>query len=92
MGDLNADAHKATGGAFAEFFEAFFVKVLRVRVKARDHARDGFGDEFFLIDGFDVVAFDHAKNCGQLLEFFKRQGCKGTSGRGLKRNGGQGAC
>ena len=87
--DLNAHTHKAPGGALAEFFEAFLVEVLRVRVEAGDHARDGFGNELFLVDCFDIVAFHHAKHGRQLLEFFKRQGRKGTSRCGLKRNGGE---
>ena len=73
MRDFNAHAHKATGGAFSEFFEGFFVVVLRMRIKACDHADDGVIDEFFLIDGFDVVAFDHAENRSKLLQLFQRQ-------------------
>ena len=84
MRDFNADTHKATRGAFAEFFEALFVKVLRVRIETGDHARDGFSDELLLVDRFDVIALDHAENCGQLLQLFQRQRPKRTSGGGLQ--------
>ena len=58
-------------------------------IQARDHARDGVVDEFFLIDGFDIVGFDHAEHLGQLLEFFERQGRHIRSRHGLQRERGE---
>ena len=74
MTDLNAHADEPAAGPFAEFFEGLLVEINRVWVQAGDHAGNGIGDELFFINGLDIVAFDHAKNSGELLQFFEWQG------------------
>ena len=54
-----------------------------MRVQTRHHAHDGIGDEFFVVDRFHVVGFDHAKNGGQLLQLFEWQGRQRSARHGL---------
>ena len=86
---LDANANKLADRAFAEFFEALFVEVLRVRVQPGHHACDGVADEFFLVHTFNVVALDHAKHRCQLLQFFQRQGAQSVARNSLNLHRGQ---
>ena len=33
-----------------------------MRIQAGHHACNGVSDEFFIVNGFHIVTFDHAKN------------------------------
>jgi hypothetical protein len=79
-------------GAFAKFLERLFVEVLRMRVQAGHHARNGIGDELFLIHGLDIVALDHAEHSCQLLQLFQWQRCQSTTCHRLQLNRGQRTC
>ena len=92
LGDFNTDTDKATGCAFTKLFESFFVVVLRVRIQARDHACDGVADELLFIDWLDIVALDHTKYGGKLLQLFEGQGRHIGARDGLYRHGRQYAC
>ena len=82
--DLDADADELAGRAFAEFLECLLVEVLRVRVEAGHHATDRVGDQLLLVDRLDVVALDHAKDGGELLQLFERKLRHGVSGDRLQ--------
>ncbi len=61
-----------------------------MRVQAGHHARDGFGNELFLIHRLDIVALDHAKHRRELLKLFQWQRREGSTGHGLQLHRGQG--
>ena len=84
MRDLDAHAHETPGRAFFEFFERFFVEVLRVGVQAGHHASNGLGDELFLVHRLHIIAFDHAEHSCKLLQLFKRQRGQRAAGNGLQ--------
>ena len=92
MGDFNTDTDKATGCAFTKLFESFFVVVLRVRIQACDHASDGVADQLLLVHRLDVVALDHTKYGGELLQLFKGQGRHVGARNGLNRHGCEHTC
>ena len=83
-GNLNANADKLAGGALVKLLKCFLVEVLRVRVQAGHHADNGIGDQLFIVDGFDVIAFDHAKHGSELLKLLKRQRSERTPCHGLQ--------
>ena len=87
--DLDADTDELAAGAFLEFLEGLLVEVLRVRIQARDHARDGIGDQLLVVGWLHVVGLDQAKYGRQLLNFFKRHGRHHAACHGLQRYGGQ---
>ena len=60
-----------------------------MRIKAGDHAFDGVVDEFFLIYGFNIAAFDGFKNAGKALHFFERQIATRIARNRLHRHGRQ---
>ena len=90
LGNFDAHADKFARSTFAELFERLFVKVHRMRVQAGNHARDGVGDEFFLVHRLHIVALDQAKNGGELLQLFQRHGRKRAACHRLQGHGAQG--
>jgi len=41
-----------------------------VRIERGDHARDGFGKQFFVFDRLDIVRLDEPEHIGELTQFF----------------------
>jgi len=89
LGDLDAHPDKFASGAFRKFLETLLVEILRVWVQAGHHARNGLGDQFFLVDRLHIVALDHAEDGRQLLQFFKWQRRHVATCHGLQRHGRQ---
>ena len=62
------------------FFERFLIEVRRVRIQPRQHAVNGFGDELFVFDWLDVIAFDTVENFREGAQLFNRQRQHGAGG------------
>jgi hypothetical protein len=75
---------------FLHFTEGFLVEVAGMGVERGDHAADGFGQEFLVLDRFDIIGLDQAIDIGQLAQFVERQRRAQVVlgvGRKLERNG-----
>ena len=62
------------------FLERFLIEIRRVRIEARQHAVDGFGDELFVFHRLDVIAFDTVEHLGEGAQLFNRQRQHGAGG------------
>ena len=70
---LDAKAPEFALGAHLQFTEGVSIEIGRVRIEPGDHAADGFGDELFVLDVFDVVGLDRAKDVGELAKLLEGQ-------------------
>ena len=70
---FDADADKLALHAFAHFLEGIFIEVDGMRVQRRDHAGNGFRQEFLVFHLLDIIGLDQAEDVGQLAQLVERQ-------------------
>ena len=63
--DFDAQAAEFPLGADLQIPERLDVQIGGVRIQARKHAVDGFGDQLLVVDRFDIVVLDATEDLGE---------------------------